>query len=305
MPWDAQETFLGWADVRELLKEFVLNNAEALKNVTSPALWGPQLEALAQAFCSRKLVNVTGEDGALLPRVHAGMTLAEAVGLGFLSVGSDEHTLTPRSRGRVGEAMRTVVHRLALFDRSEITAMVSQTDIMTHLFIHIDELLEAAIADATVSCLGLVSPSRPRVVCVEPSMPAHAAFAQLFAANVSAAGVVDSDGVLVANLSISDMRRLEPSHFSVLALPVTQFLAHTAGLSDAALGVSPAGGVGLRPPVSISPTTTFRELLRLLGGSRPRSHRVYVCEDLRPVGIITPTDVLRTLVRLDSDISEA
>lgn len=293
MPWDAQETFLGWADVRELLKEFLLNNAAALRSVTSPAQWGPQLEVLAHSFCSRKLVNVTGEDGALLPRVHSGMTLAEAVGLGFLSVGSDEHTLTPRSRGEAeGSAARTVVHRLALFNRSEITAMVSQTDIMTHLWMHIDELLEAAVADATVTDLGLVSPSRPRVVCVEPSMPAHVAFAQLFASNVSAAGVVDGDGVLVANLSISDMRRLEPSHFSVLALPVTQFLAHTSGLSDAG---------GLRAPVAISPTTPFRSLLRLLGGSRPRIHRAYVCEDGRPVGIITPTDILRTLVRLDAE----
>jgi len=59
-----------------------------------------------------------------------------------------------------------------------------------------------------------------------------------------------------------------------------------------------------RYPMTVPPTSPFREIVRLLGGGHKglRLHRVYICDEHgRPVGVVTATDVLRTLVRLETD----
>lgn len=109
--------------MQEILHDFIVPNTPRLAQV---ATWDAAMEATAAAFCARRLLVVTGEDGALLPQVSADMTLMEAVTSGFLSVGGDPHTLTPRSRGAeadegdayergVAPAPGRAVHRLALF----------------------------------------------------------------------------------------------------------------------------------------------------------------------------------------------
>jgi CBS domain-containing protein len=47
--------------------------------------------------------------------------------------------------------------------------------------------------------------------------------------NVSALGVVDDAGELVANLSASDLRRLDRESFRLLALPVAEFISRRKG----------------------------------------------------------------------------
>jgi CBS domain-containing protein len=200
----AQETMLGWADVREILREFVTVNAELLQYVSDVSTWTAHLDDVAAQFCSRKLVNVTGDDGQLLPTIHAGMTLLDAVTQGFLSTGGgDERTLTPRSGGAASGAT-AVVHRLALFSHGAISGIISQSDIMTYLYRH-SELLGPELARSSVDALGFASGKR--VVCVTPQTPTHAAFAVMFSNRVSAVGVVaPGSEELIANLSASDMR---------------------------------------------------------------------------------------------------
>ena len=53
------------------------------------------------------------------------------------------------------------------------------------------------------------------------------------ASGVSGVGVLDGVGVLIANLSISDVRCIQPEHFGVLGLPVAEFLALLHGTSYA------------------------------------------------------------------------
>ena len=47
--------------------------------------------------------------------------------------------------------------------------------------------------------------------------------------NVSAVGVVDHAGELVANLSASDLRRLDRESFRLMALPVAEFISRRKG----------------------------------------------------------------------------
>jgi CBS domain-containing protein len=313
-----QETLIGWADVQDILHDFIVPNTPRLAQLTQ---WDAGIEAVAASYCQRRLLVVTGEDGGLLPQVNADISLHEAVTSGFLSVGgAGEHTLTPRSRGAeadegdayergVAPAPGRAVHRLALFAGGKIRSIVSQSDVMRYLYATSERL--GPLARESVESLGFVAAAK-KVLCVTPQTPAFAAFNVMYANALSAVGIVDPETeALVGTLSASDVRRLQAHTFNTLVLPVTDFLSAQA----------PAAQSGLRPPLAVSPAAPFLRVLELLGGS-PRIHRVYVTDARgRPVGVvrplrartcrslrraltprsqITPTDVLRFLVARES-----
>jgi len=324
-----QETMIGWADVRELLRAFVVTHANKLALITGVHAWDSALDAVAADFVRRKLVSVCGDDGQLLPQSDSdSMSLLTAVTTGFLSTGGEERTLTPRSAAKAnsvsmapvnaaavasltdnwtasgdgdggagpGGAQPTtnsstnavVVHRVALFRGGHICGILSQSDVMAYLWRHHGELLPPSLASSPLPTLGFATGRR--VVCVTPTTPAHAAFTTMFSYNVSGVGVVGPDERLVANLSASDLRRLQPDNFRLLALPVEAFLNEMQAQG--------------RYPMTVPPTAPFLEIVRLLGGGHKglRLHRVYICDEHgRPVGVVTATDVLRTLVRLETD----
>ena len=294
------ETLIGWADVQDILRDFIVPNTPRLAQLTR---WDAAIEAVAQSFCSRRLLVVTGEDGGLLPQVNAEMSLQEAVTSGFLSVGgAGEYTLTPRSRGaeaEVGDAYESggavpptrAVHRLALFAGGKIRSIVSQSDVMRFLYHHSEQL--GAVARETVDALGFVSAGK-QVLCVAPDTPAFAAFNLMYANSLSAVGIVDASEALVGTLSASDVRRLQPHTFSTLVLPVTDFLSAQA----------PAAQAGLRPPLAVSPSTPFLRVLELLGGS-PRIHRVYITDVRgRPVGVVRACVASRLTRCADAALSD-
>lgn len=70
-------------------------------------------------------------------------------------------------------------------------------------------------------------------MCAGMDTPTHGVFAVMYANRVSAVGITNGEGDLVANLSASDLRRILPQHFSLLALPVGHFLSrlHSASSS--------------------------------------------------------------------------
>ena len=313
------ETLIGWADVQDILRDFIVPNTPRLAQLTR---WDAAIEAVAASYCQRRLLVVSGEDGGLLPQVNAEMSLFEAVTSGFLSVGgAGEHTLTPRSRGAEAEAGEAyehgvaaapsrAVHRLALFAGGKIRSIVSQSDVMRFLYNASERL--GPLARETVEALGFVAAAK-KVLCVTPQTPAFAAFNMMYGNAVSAVGIIDPETeALVGTLSASDVRRLQAHTFSTLVLPVADFLS-----AQQAHAAAP----GLRPPLAVSPAAPFLRVLELLGGS-PRIHRVYVTDARgRPVGVvraralrrlfarllrltpwrqITPTDVLRFLVARES-----
>lgn len=304
------ETMIGWADVRELLKSFVTTHAQKLAFVSAVSAWDSALDAVAADFVQRKLVSVCGDDGQLLPQIDGdSMTLLDAVKQGFLSTGGDERTLTPRSGGTPGAC--PVVHRLALFKGGHISAILSQSDIMTYLLRH-SSLMGPELCGATVDQLGFAGGRR--VVCVTPSTPTHAAFTIMFSHGVSGVGVVGAQEELLGNLSASDLRRLQPHNLRVLALPIGEFLAALYGEPVAGYAPSadtylqfargPPGSAAVRKPVTVEPHTPFLSVLELLGSSSPRIHRVYVTEHGRPIGVITATDVLRMLAKREGGATE-
>ena len=182
------------------------------------------------------------------------------------------------------------VHRVAVFNaHGEVVNVVSQTDIIRFLHNNMEAL--GPLADTSLQQLGLLAGAlpphhshmsyiyvagRPPVVSVNPHIPALIAYQKMLEAGVSGAAVVADSGELIANLSLSELRAIQPEHFGALALPVGEFLAllhgtvyvgYSAMTSSAAKHpfFASAASTGNRNESDIKiltalPTTTFRQV---------------------------------------------
>ena len=232
-----------------------------------------------------------------------------------------------------------VCHRLAVFDvdrdKTEltVTAVMSQLDVVRFFHRHTEALNH--LRDMTLSELGLLT--SPRGVVTAPwDSTALECFKLMSERKVSAVGVVDRDGELVANLSASDLRMLDERSFRLLALPVAEFISRRKGDAIGRRGTPFAearemeagerlrecdvdtfrddsdGSDGSDPSTRLSASRTFVELIfaraettlgRLVSLMATHSiHHVYVIdENDAPIAVITPTDVLRLFVVDDED----
>lgn len=224
-----------------------------------------------------------------------------------------------------------VHHRVAVFDilpgeqtpdgpipEWRITDVVSQFDVMTFLASRVEELKKTdPLMQRSLSSLGLV---KNPVLTVSASMPVIVAFAYMQTENVSGVGIVagadcDEESTsnqkdqLIGNLSVSDLRGVLPEQFGRLALPLGTYLLEHHGVlqwDDILVGQVPSA-VKEEKWADILPQVTKNNLLKCSPESiladivvlmvEQGKHRVYVCdEDGSPVGVITPTDILRLLV---------
>ena len=274
------------------------------RNVLS---WMRVLDSVEHEVSHTRLISILGDDSELLFRADAeapGHSFGRTIREGFLNKTS----------------ANGAVHRIAIFDASgEIERIFSMSDAVRYLAVNVERL--GGMADASLKDLGLCRSSaaetaKKTFIAVPPATPAIEAFARACEERVSGVGVLDDRGSLIANLSVSDVRCIQPEHFGILGLPVAEFLALLHGTSYAGFsGAAPSefasnpffakmneGGFRRTGPylVTATPETRFRELLRefLTHGV----HRVYVCErksdtHVHPVDVVTLTDVLRTTCR--------
>jgi len=126
-----------------------------------------------------------------------------------------------------------VCGRLAVFETDEgrdavrVVAILSPLDMIRFLSRRVDAV--GTLADTTLAQLGLVSRVHNGVVTAPWDQPALECFKLMRDRDVSAVGVVDQTGELVANLSASDLRRLDARSFRLLALPVAEFISRRKG----------------------------------------------------------------------------
>jgi CBS domain-containing protein len=367
---------LGWIDTSDILRAFFAHldahlAAERRALPTRMLELMTLLEKVGPAFASRPLITVTDcGDRALIYQAGPTHSLLGVVRDQFLGGGR-------------------AVHRVAVFDgRGAITAIVSQLDVMRFLLRAASAPgkdggagggLPARLAGASLVDLGLVGPGRPAVMTVAPDTPTLLALRDMLSAGVSGAAVCytgasggrGAPGEMIANLSVSDVRAIQPTHLSALALPVCELLAviHRTTYAGYSAGASKhsshpffqhrAGGGagvasrGLRPPPGGSPTASVgtastaatgatqqaaaeastaeqAPAAASAGGGPPPAptddggdvrlitcppettlagllelflahgvHRVYVATDPDrpvPVGVVSPTDVMRLVV---------
>jgi CBS domain-containing protein len=112
-----------------------------------------------------------------------------------------------------------VHHRVAVTDPDGVVShIVSQSDIVRFFLKNEDTF--GNMKDMTVSKLRLGTKS---VFTLPGSTPTFVAFMTLHSQKRTAAGVIESDGKLIGNLSKSDLRGLSPENFSLLTRPLSVF----------------------------------------------------------------------------------
>lgn len=274
----ATPQLLGWVDTADILRAFLAHldahlAAEGRPLPTRMLELMTLLEKVGPGFAARPLVTVAdGGDRALVYEAGPAHSLLAVMRDQFLGPAPP----APASgAGSSPPRPQRVVHRVAIFDgRGGITAIVSQLDVMRCL-LRAGEGVLGRLGGASLVDLGLVAAGRPPVKTVAPDTPTLLALRDMLAAGVSGAAVCHTgSGEMIANLSVSDVRAIQPTHLSALALPVCELLAviHRTTYAGYSAGASKhsshpffqhrAGGGpgvasrGLRPPPGGSPTAS-------------------------------------------------
>lgn len=187
------------------------------------------------------------------------------------------------------------VHRVVLFDRDgNIENYITQSDIVRFLYNHMDEFKD--VSAKNIENLGLYDPKKP-VVTVTAKSNTATAFQTMFKENIGCVAVVDECGALVGNLSSSDLRGMSTNEFALLDTPVGVFLKignpKWRKQSEVVLN---AALIKART-LTIKKTANLQWLLSLVAESR--AHSCYIVDqNLRPIGIITLTDILRVMRKI-------
>ena len=169
------------------------------------------------------------------------------------------------------------IHRVPVANSTGgIIGTLSQTDIIKYLHAHLVEGELKHVGNKTVKELGL---SNKTVVTVNIHDCVLAALEVIVDRSVSGVGVIDSNGKLAGNLSASDFKALYKEQFPSFLLPVGDFLEKH---SPASLN-----------PICGTENTTLIEVINEMVENH--IHHLYVIEDFKPVGIISATDVMKSL----------
>jgi len=179
------------------------------------------------------------------------------------------------------------IHRVPVFDDYSLSKMldvISMSDVMNFLGHHMDFL--ETFGDRTVQELKLGT----RGAVVAPiNVPAIHAFYLMNKYKVSSVAVVNpSNGNLLANLSVTDIRGLAEHRFQTLLHPIHQFFLASKGT--------------IVPPVTCTLNTDFSTVIRKMVYFR--IHRIWITDLAgKPIGVVSQKDIMRVLIP-EEEISE-
>jgi CBS-domain-containing membrane protein len=106
--------------------------------------------------------------------------------------------------------------------------------------------------------------------------------------HVSSIGLLDEENMLSGVFSMTDIKYIfHFRDFQCLKDPLSVFVSEIRQISEAQTGKTHY------PLFSVRPETTLDAVIHKLVSTR--SHRVYVSEDMEPVGVVTMTDIIRSL----------
>lgn len=319
--WPRGEPFpnvVGFVSAHDILGGCLLEVQEALghaKTVADDAQTMRMLELHVPDVESRKLRSLPGmQDGDFLFAAEMQRTLLDVVQNSFLCprhLHLDDPPMLdsrrPKGTGSGPRHMEDVprfIHRMAILDDDDrICDVVSVSDVMAFLLRHVRELGALAYMQVRDLRLGL----EKEVFTIKANEPSIKAFAGMYERGYSSAAVLSSiTGIMIGNISMSDLRCLDLGQFGRLALPVSDFILYTESVRSSVQDVARTrirdskGRKFLRRPrlVTCTAAATFEEVLKLLVHNSV--HRVYVMDDLSlPIGVITPTDILQLLAGTD------
>jgi len=145
---------------------------------------------------------------------------------------------------------RSGIHRIPVIDsEGELVTVVTQSHVVKFLFHNM--YLFGGLANITVDDIHMF---HAPVVSVTTDQKGIDAFKLMNEKRVSAVAVVDNNGVLVGNISVSDLKLIgfDGSMFSRLYYPISQFMKLIAKDTDS---------VVVEAPVCVSATSPFAEVV--------------------------------------------
>jgi len=173
------------------------------------------------------------------------------------------------------------IHRVAVIDiLSEIRYLITQTDVIRAVQEHIDELVNVGLV--SVRNLGVTG---GQIIAVRADDNALQSLRTMNNHKLSAAPIVNGNGVLVGTLSISDLKGVTSESLLSLTTTTIKFSEHHSYAQPKA--------------VMVTLDSTFGDVINLI--ARTRVHRVWVVDaNHKPIGVISLTDVCRMIANLHS-----
>jgi len=169
------------------------------------------------------------------------------------------------------------LHRVGVVRPSnEIVAVLSALDVLFWARPHV---LTAPIGSTGIFQLpAFVSTPVTSMLNTEPT---YRAFLTLKEKRISGLGIVDGNGTLKGNISNSDVTKIATSKINLVELfhlPLHEFQESAE----------------LPPALVLSPSATLNTVVQML--CTHMVHRLYIVDvDNRPIGVVTPLDVIRLL----------
>lgn len=307
---DEDNEYFGCVSANDLLKSLVHGldqvDKEWLEKVST--MTPEQLAKIGEEFNHQKVEKLQHAGDLWLLTADSSSSVLDAINESFRIQDHHVHhrlyvcTNAHEQKANTTQGLTTVVNITAGSERRAasgwtVTGVVSQYDVIKMLAANPDKLGEGAAK--TVEQLELDAGA---VFTVPATMTTLEAFGRMGRDHKSALGVVDpASGVLIGNLSVSDIRGLDAADFPLLLLPVGEFILvrHKLATAPADVKAAPARAnwaeaLKALPVVTVGLATSFKDVLQALVSKH--LHRVYVVDgEGKPISIVTLTDALRAV----------
>jgi len=191
----------------------------------------------------------------------------------FLTISSDASVL---------EALRVIsigVHRIVVLNQATDKPMgiVSQMDILRWITKHFDWVPFELRRSPSVSIA-----SSTQVTTTNLKEPVIAALRKIVLNRYSGVAVIEEDGSVIANFSISDLRILSEHNIKLLGHTVEKFLEEIKKFPMH------------KPPVTCTPDSPLEDVIKTLVNEH--IHRVYVANEKgQPIGVVSTSDIVAKL----------
>lgn len=179
------------------------------------------------------------------------------------------------------------MHRLPVVNmENNIINVLTQSDLLAFMAQNM-HLIGAIARKNLAECnLGMTAP-----LVAKATEQASTVVKRLHDKRISAVPVIDNDGKIVANFSISDLKGLTSKNFKDILMPVMEFLAKRSSQEE-----------NFRCERSLHPLTVKRsDILEetIYKMVATRVHRLWVVDDdMKPIGTISTTDLMRAFLQL-------
>jgi len=245
------QSLRGFVDVYDILSFLIISATQGKEEVTLDEIktFLNNYKDVAKAFRVGNLVNLSG---------------------------NDQLKVLPES-AKIVDAMRIFaneIHRIAVSDSTgAAVGILSQSDIIHH-FAHRGASL-GRLVDQPIENLDIGTGD---ILKVNETSLLFEALQQMRLNRVSAAAVVDHRGFLTSNLSVSDLKTVDPESLASLTIPVKEFLYMTYGFP--------------KPPICVRGWETVEHVMLKI--MVHQVHRVWVVNNaFVPIGVVTLTDLIR------------